>query len=78
MKYWLINYLSPFYLMLRIGFLMGAFFAYFAVLNGLAWGEFAAGAVALLFVYNALRPWKVGGNFKDIQNKVDDLSNRYK
>jgi hypothetical protein len=42
------------------------------------WGELVAWISALLLVYNALRPWKVGGNFRVIQNKVDELSNRYK
>lgn len=78
MKYWLINYLSPFYLLLRIGFLMGAGMAWILIIFSTNWGEFIAGAVALLLVYNALRPWKVGGNFKDIQNKIDNLSNKYR
>ncbi len=78
MKYWLINYLSPFYLFLRIGFLISAAMVWIMFRFVPDWGELVAWISALLLVYNALRPWKVGGNFRVIQNKVDELSNRYK
>lgn len=85
MKYWLINYLSPGYLLLRIFFLAGAFIGYFitmVILAGKGWETNSAHnagiVVGLLLAYNALRPWKIGMSINDINNKLDDLNKKYK
>jgi hypothetical protein len=76
MKYWLINYLSPVYLLLRIGLLMGSGMVWFLLRFSTDVGDFFAGAVALILVWNALRPWKTGATVSDIQKKIDEWSGR--
>lgn len=77
MKYWLINYLSPYYLFVRICLLMGAGMAWFLLKYSTGIGDFFAGGIALLLVWNAVRPWKIGMSLNDIQNKLDELNDRY-
>jgi hypothetical protein len=76
LKSFLINYLSPVYLLLRMGHLITAFVAYFA------FGANDSGIlmyfVPLLLIWNGLRPWGNGTNIKEINNRLDDLNNKYK
>lgn len=81
----LINYLCPWYLLLRLFWLCDALLFFMLTtgyLAGQGWSQNAwlgAGlAVAAVFVWIALRPWKIGASYRDIERKVDQLSNKYR
>ena len=81
----LLNYLSPWYLLLRLFWLCNAglcFVLTSGYLAGKGWSQHAwlAGglAVAAIFVWIALRPWKIGASYRDIERKVEQLNNKYR
>mgnify|MGYP001017009405 CR=1 FL=1 len=84
-KQFLVNYLSPWYLTLRLFWFCDAFLGFFfttGILVGQGWSQrsalFVGYAVAAVFLWIALRPWKVGASYRDIERKVDQLSNKYR
>ena len=81
----LLNYLSPWYLLLRLFWLTDAFLAFFfvsGILAGQGWqgnsSLIGGGLAALFFLWIALRPWKIGASYRDIERKIDQLGNKYR
>ena len=79
----LVNYLSPWYFLLRLFWIMDAFIGWFftmAILSGKGWSpqsaHYAGLAVALFFVWIALRPWKIGASYNDISNGIDSVKRK--
>lgn len=84
-RQFLVNYLSPWYFLLRCFWLFNAFVGWLlttAILAGQGWNPNTAHNIGLvvgfILVWNALRPWKVGPSYNDIKNGLDNLNNRYK
>lgn len=82
MTFWqfLVNYFSPFYFVMRCFWLCNGFIFWMvstSVFHGWGWSPSAAknGAiiVGLIFAWNALRPWKIGPSYNDINNKINNL-----
>ena len=79
----LLNYLSPWYFLLRLFWLGSATIAFFftsAILVGQGWSPngslVAAVAVASTLAWIALKPWKVGASYNDIKNGVRILEEK--
>ena len=82
-KGFLINYLSPWYFMLRFMMLMSAGIAWLlitAILAGQGWNPDSAHhvgiVVGLLMAWNALRPWQVGPSYNDIKNRLGSIKDK--
>ena len=81
----LVNYLSPFYFLMRCFWLVVAFMGFFftlAILSSKGWSaqsaQYGAMTVAAFFVWNALRPWKVGASYNEIGSAVRSLEDKIK
>jgi hypothetical protein len=64
MKYWVINYLSPFYLLMRLFFLAGAGMAWI-VLQSMA-NPVVTFIITAALIFNAIRPWKIGKSWHEL------------
>ncbi len=88
MTFWgfIVNYFSPFYFAAR------CFFAFWAAMSWFVLWAMAASmtgfneglcliffrGLAILLAWNALRPWGKGMNLKQINEKLDNLNQKYK
>lgn len=74
------NYLNPFYLIFRVGWLFAGFLCIFVfgpfTTDGSALGKFAFLIGGVLLIWNGLRPWGKGMSINDINRKLDDLNRR--
>ncbi len=67
------NYLNPFYLAFRIGWLGMAFGSFAAWLgSSVIWYLLAA----LVLAWNGLRPWGKGRSINDMNQAVNDFKNK--
>ena len=78
-KGFLINYFSPVYVCLRLGHFIVAFIAWASSHSTNGPGNFGV-IIALLFIFNGIRPWKTGASIsiKGVNDKLDELNNKYK
>jgi hypothetical protein len=71
-KNFLLNYLSPFYFIVRCLWLILALFTWAlltGILVGSGWSEksahYTAIAISLIIIWNAIRPWKIGISYNE-------------
>jgi hypothetical protein len=84
-RQFLLNYLSPVYFLLRCCWLFNAFWVpvfTMAILTSMGWTPPMVKLVGLGLgigcIWIALRPWKIGPSFKDVQNAVDAMHRQLK
>lgn len=73
------NYLNPFYLLFRCGFLMAGGWALFIALFSLNfawWMKLVLGALGLWLLWTGIRPWGRGTTLNELNQAAEQMRRR--